>query len=499
MMRTNFLKRLESSAHSLTLTLDRTIGKIDGLLNQIERYETNALSGNGEVAVQPEADEDDEEFFVNRARHPYHLRELDLSRWQEDLRRDRATLRAAHGKLAAITPARDGKLHDIRQTVRRKAAHPTRDQDGRPNRKLLVFTTFKDTAHYLYDNLSGLAEELGLHLAMVSGDDTRTTCGPNHFNAILTNFAPRARGRTDADTGDIDLLIATDCISEGQNLQDCDTVLNYDIHWNPVRLIQRFGRIDRMGSRSRAVRMLNYWPTRDMDAYLRLKSRVQARMALADVAASGDEDPFSEADAQLDLDFRDRQLLRLRDEVLDLDGLDDTPAMSDFTLDYFFAQLLRYLEKNRQELEATPLGAYAVTRPADGPAGPGVIFFLRQSERQRSAQTGAAHRQPHSPVPCRAHRLRWLRPLRLYQRPAGAGGVRGGNRRQNRRPPQPVRPLQRGNRQRAQHGALRCPAGRSPQARQPSEPQRPGRRPGARRQPRFHPAHRRGIPRRVGL
>ena len=283
-MRTNFLKRLESSAHSLTLTLSRTIGKIDGLLEQIERYENNAASGNGEVDVQPEADEDDEEFFINRARHPYHLRELDLSRWKQDLRRDRETLRAAHDRIAAGTPARDGKPHEIKQAIRRKAEHPSIDQDGKPNRELLVFTTFKDTAQYLYDNLSGLAQELGLHLAMVSGDETRTTCGPNHFNAILTHFAPRARGRADAETGEIDLLIATDCISEGQNLQDCDTVLNYDIHWNPVRLIQRFGRIDRMGSRSRAVGMLNYWPTRDMDAYLRLKSRVQARMALADMA-----------------------------------------------------------------------------------------------------------------------------------------------------------------------------------------------------------------------
>ena len=174
-------------------------------------------------------------------------------------------------------------------------------------------------------------------------------------------------------------------------------MLNYDIHWNPVRLIQRFGRIDRMGSRSRAVRMLNYWPTRAMDVYLRLKSRVQARMALADVAASGDEDPFTEADAQLDLDFRDRQLLRLRDEVLDLDGLDDTPAMSDFTLDYFFAQLLRYLEKNRQELEVTPLGAYAVTWPADGPAGAGVIFFLRQLNASAAPKSGQRIASPIHP------------------------------------------------------------------------------------------------------
>lgn len=398
MMRTNFLKRLESSAYSLTLTLDRTVGKIDGLLEQIERYEKNALAGNGEVIVQPEADEDDEEFFINRARHPYHLRELDLARWKGDLQRDRATLLAAHGKIAAITPQRDGKLHEITQAIRYKTEHPSIDRDGKPNRKLLVFTTFKDTAQYLYDNLSGLAQELSLHLAMVSGDETRTASGPNNFNAILTNFAPRARGRTGADTGEIDLLIATDCVSEGQNLQDCDTVLNYDIHWNPVRLIQRFGRIDRMGSRSRAVCMLNYWPTRDMDAYLRLKSRVQARMALADMAASGDEDPFSEEDAQLELDFRDRQLLKLREEVLDLDDPDDTPAMSDFTLDYFFAQLLRYLEKNRKELEAAPLGAYAVTRPAAAaPAGPGVIFFLRQLNANTAPRPGQRVASPIHP------------------------------------------------------------------------------------------------------
>ena len=397
MMCTNFLKRLESSAHSLTLTLDRTIGKIDGLLEQIERYEKSMLTDNGAVIVQPEEDEDDEEFFINRARHPYHLRELDLSRWKEDLRRDRETLRAAHGRIAVVTPQRDGKLHEIRQAIRRKAEHPPFDQDGKPNRKLLVFTTFKDTAQYLYDNLCSLAKELDLNLAMVSGDETRTTSGPNNFNAILTNFAPRARGRTEAGTDEIDLLIATDCISEGQNLQDCDAVLNYDIHWNPVRLIQRFGRIDRMGSRSRSVRMLNYWPTRDMDAYLRLKSRVQARMALADMAASGDEDPFTEDDAQLELDFRDRQLMRLREEVLDLDGLDDTPAMSDFTLDYFFAQLLRYLEKNRQELEATPLGACAVTRPVDGPAGSGVIFFLRQLNANTALKPGQRIASPIHP------------------------------------------------------------------------------------------------------
>ena len=379
MMRVNFLKRLESSAHSLTQTLARTIGKIDDLLNRIERYEQQQAGQDTQADILPDEDEDDEEFLINRARNPYHLRELDLPRWKQDLSADKATLTTAWEQVKAITPERDGKLRELRQCIREKTQHPTTDKDGQPNRKLLVFTTFKDTAQYLYENLADIATELGLNLAMVAGDATHTTFGENNFNAILTNFAPRARGRTEDMDGAIDVLIATDCISEGQNLQDCDTVLNYDIHWNPVRIIQRFGRIDRIGSRNKSVRLLNYWPTKDMDVYLRLQSRVAARMALADAAASGNDDPLNETafeQAQMELNFRDQQLQQLRNEVLDLDELTDGVVMSDFTLDYFFAQLLRYLEKNKAELEATPTGAYAVTD--SDTIRPGVMFFLRQ-------------------------------------------------------------------------------------------------------------------------
>ena len=381
MMRVNFLKRLESSAHSLTETLSRTIGKIDDLLEKIERYEQKQTVQDAQADILPDDDEDDEEFLINRARNPYHLQELNLPSWKQDLRKDKKTLATALGQVKAITPERDGKLQELRQRIREKTESPTTDKDGQTNRKLLVFTTFKDTAEYLYKNLSDLATELSLHMAMVSGDTTHTTFGENNFNAILTNFAPRARGRAEGTSGGIDVLIATDCISEGQNLQDCDTVLNYDIHWNPVRIIQRFGRIDRIGSRNTSVRMLNYWPTKDMDVYLRLQSRVAARMALADAAASGNDDPLNEStfeQAQMELNFRDQQLQQLRNEVLDLDELTDGVVMSDFTLDYFFAQLLRYLEKNKAELEATPNGAYAVTDDKDGAVRPGVIFFLRQ-------------------------------------------------------------------------------------------------------------------------
>ena len=402
MMQTNFLKRLESSAHSLTETLERTIGKIDDLLEKIDRYEQNQQIPQADTDrlldddILPEDDEDDEEFLVNRARHPYHLGELDCTCWKKDLIKDKGTLRKAYESVKAITPERDGKLQAIKAHIRDKAQNPPTDRDGEINRKLLIFTTFKDTAEYLYENLSDLAAELDLNMGLVSGDVTRTQSRPNNFNAILTNFAPRARGRPEDGGDEIDLLIATDCISEGQNLQDCDTVLNYDIHWNPVRIIQRFGRIDRIGSRNLSVRMINYWPTEDMEVYLRLQSRVEARMALADAAATGSEDPLNESayeQAQMELNFRDRQLKQLREEVLDFDDLSDGVVLSDFTLDYFFTQLLRYLENNKKELEATPNGVYAVTHDEDRPMEKGAIFFLRQL----NANTDI-HRKAASPV-----------------------------------------------------------------------------------------------------
>ena len=395
MIRTNFLKRLESSAKSLTLTLERTVTKIDDLMERIDRFKAQQHSPNGVSAeVLPDIDEDDDEFFVNRARNPYHLGQLDLDRWQQDLLLDRAVLDAARRQVAVVTPERDGKLREIKQVIRQKAHNPTFDNDGRPNRKILVFTTFKDTATYLYENLEDLTGELGLNMAMVSGDATRTTVGENNYHAILTAFAPRARNRPSLDDHQIDVLIGTDCISEGQNLQDCDTTLNYDIHWNPVRLVQRFGRIDRIGSRSQTVRMVNFWPTEDMEAYLRLENRVRARMVLADMTATGDSDPLTEEGIQLELTFRDEQLLKLREQIVDLDDLTDTPTMSDFTLDYFFTQLLRYLEKNQEELKSAPRGVYAVTATSNG-MRPGVVFVLRQ--HQEAVKTGQRVASPVHP------------------------------------------------------------------------------------------------------
>ena len=415
MMKTNFLKRLESSPRSLALTLSRVIENMDETLKDIRGYMSRSpiVAPSPDLGLMPglmfemkPADDkivgghappvdviDDDDFIITQSdKRAFLASELDLRRWQADIENDRATLQSVLDSVKKVTPDRDGKLLKIRELIREKANNPTPDQDGKPNRKTLLFTTFKDTAIYLYDNLKAAADELKIGMAMVSGDLTRATVGENGFNDILSNFAPKARGRK-VGGADIDLLIATDCISEGQNLQDCDLVINYDIHWNPVRIIQRFGRIDRIGGRSASVRMVNFWPTSDMDAYLRLQSRVRARMALADAAATGDANPLDEDAAARELQFRDNQLMRLKEEAIALEDLEDVPTLGDFTFGDFVAQLMRYLEANRAELEKMPPGVYAVADPepnaAPYAANPGVIFCLRRRPPPPAEDAGA--------------------------------------------------------------------------------------------------------------
>jgi len=256
---------------------------------------------------------------------------------------------------------------------------------------VLVFAAFADTASYLYESLSKWArQELGIHIALVSGgaDECKTTFGKADFNHILINFSPVAKNRDKMKTmpqdSEIDLLIATDCISEGQNLQDCDYLINYDIHWNPVRNIQRFGRIDRIGSINTAVQLVNFWPTQDLNRYINLKNRVEARMALVDIAATQEDNILNVDELQElitdDLKYRDKQLLRLKDEILDLEDFNESVALSEFTLDDFRMELTKYIEANSTILEHAPLGLYAVVPPHPDyqQIASGVIFCLKQ-------------------------------------------------------------------------------------------------------------------------
>ncbi len=417
MMRVNLLKRLESSVQAFRLTLERMIAKMDKTALRIETWrkkdrrsvEIEGLSAEDEAALG----EEDEEFAVGKGRS-YRLDALDTDRWLRDLREDRKNFQAMLDQAQQVTPERDVKLAELKKILAEKIENPAEDKDGRPNRKALVFTAFADTAAYLYEHVEQWARrKLGVHAALVTGGNgNRSSLDPAGFDDIIRNFAPKAQQRSEAGE-EIDILIATDCLSEGQNLQDCDWAANYDIHWNPVRLLQRFGRIDRIGSRNRRVSMTNFWPTANLDCYLDLKNRVEARMALADAAATGRDDPLSGAEtkderkqaAQLELDFRGEQLQRLLDGSLDIDDADGGVSMSDLTLDDFIADLLQYLQQNRAKLERAPTGIQAVApAPAEKPAvrggasaqpaRPGVIFCLKQKPKSPGQRPKPSERTP---------------------------------------------------------------------------------------------------------
>lgn len=410
MMKVNFLKRLESSVHSFDLTLQRTIQKIDDLLERIDRFEQFKLANPElDLAAVQITDTDDEDlqsaFEISKAKIKIaHLMLEGNEGWKKALKDDRDKLQTLEFFAQSVTPERDAKMLELKKIIKAKAQNPTLNKHGRQNRKVLVFTAFADTAYYLYNNLKEWARgELGIHIALVSGGvaENQATFGRNDFNQILTNFAPIARKREKMNSmpqdDEIDLLIATDCISEGQNLQDCDYLVNYDIHWNPVRVIQRFGRIDRIGSQNEKVQLVNFWPTHDLDKYISLKTRVEARMALVDLSATADDNLLNTEEIEEliteDMRYRDRQLKRLREEVLDLEDFDESISLTDFTLDDFRAELDRYIEANRQVLQDAPLGLYAVvpTDPAEPAIRPGVIYCLKQRAQVEGMTVNPTH------------------------------------------------------------------------------------------------------------
>ncbi len=397
MMKVNFLKRLESSVDSFRQTLERTIDKINTLEKRIVAFELH-VDQNPDLdfdSLRPDDFEDpdfDGEEFTIGGRRRIHLGHLKLPEWLKAVRTDRTQLQFLLEKTAAVSAKRDGKLAELKKLIADKVAQPTINRDGKPIKKVLVFTAFADTARYVYDNLATWARtELKIHAALICGDGGNVCdIGRSDFDDILTNFAPIAKRRADQiaafpeQKAEIDLLIATDCISEGQNLQDCDLLVNYDIHWNPVRIIQRFGRIDRIGSRNEAVHLINFWPVADLDRYLGVKHRVEARMALVDLSATQSDNLLDTTQLEDlikdDLLFRDRQLKRLKDEVLDLEDLDDSVSLTDFSLDEFRQDLINFLRSHEDELKSAPSGLYAVVPPVkDIPmAAPGVIYCLRQ-------------------------------------------------------------------------------------------------------------------------
>jgi SNF2 family DNA or RNA helicase len=411
MMKVNFMKRLESSIYSFRETLQRTINRIENLEKRIDRFQKykdeNPDLEIEDIDIDALEDDDLREALEVGEKLTFKMNHLRLDEWKAAMQEDKDQLYELLLRAKDVDEKRDAKIKELKALIKKKVFNPTITKTGTENKKVLVFTAFADTAKYLYDNLELWAkEELRVNIALVTGgSENKTTFKPKgysentEYNHILTNFSPISKKRSSQksmpkdEEGEIDILIATDCISEGQNLQDCDYMVNYDIQWNPVRIIQRFGRIDRIGSINNKVHLVNFWPTKDLDKYIKLKTRVEARMALVDISGTNEDNLLNKEQIQElvedDLKFRDKQLKRLQDEVLDMDELNEGGvSLSNFSLDDFRMDLLNFIEANRKELEAAPLGIYALVpykldstlfnQDASEVVKPGVIFCLRQ-------------------------------------------------------------------------------------------------------------------------
>ena len=385
LMSINLLKRLESSVNSFRLTLERIYALIEQTLAQLDNVQTNE-----EIQVEPQTvmeslDSDDSEVALSMGnkRMKIALQDLDHISWRRYLEEDLECLRHLLRLLADITPEHDSKLQQLKADLQQKFTHPINSG----NRKVLLFTAFSDTAEYLYDHLAPwLQTHYGLHTALVTGEvEARSTLRlPKRelldFNKVLTLFSPVSKEKAALYPHireEIDVLIATDCISEGQNLQDCDYLINYDIHWNPVRIIQRFGRIDRIGSRNQVIQLVNYWPNVSLDEYIDLKGRVEARMKVSVMTGTGDDNPIS-PEEKGDLEYRRDQLKRLQDEVVDLEEMNSGISIMDLGLNEFRLDLLAYLKKHL-DAEHTPLGLHAVV-PATTECPAGVVFVLKNRD-----------------------------------------------------------------------------------------------------------------------
>lgn len=378
LMSINLLKRLESSVHSFRLTLQRIRDMIAATLDTIHTYDPHKIIELKDLTGAADFDADDMEsdlFTVGR-KVKIALEDMDYLTWQRDLQTDFETLQLLLGMVADITPEHDSKLQSLLETIADKQREPL----NKDNRKVLIFTAFSDTALYLYEHVSRyVMQTFGLHTALVTGSVEGRSTVPKFkadLNNVLTCFSPVSKDRAALmpDGPDIDILIATDCISEGQNLQDCDCVINYDIHWNPVRLVQRFGRIDRIGSRNVVIQMINFWPDVQLDAYIDLRARVETRMKALVLSSTGDDNPLS-PEEKGDLEYRREQLQRLRTEVVDLEDMRGGVSITDLGLNEFRMELLEYA-KHHPELETCPGGISAVAA-ATPDAPPGVVFVLK--------------------------------------------------------------------------------------------------------------------------
>lgn len=380
----NLMKRMESSVYSFNLTLKRIKDLIESTIATIDRFNKQSaheieLTDISNLDEFDDEDQNTDDLFSFGRKIKIDLADMDYVSWRDSLVKDAEVLELLTVMVGDITPEHDSKLQELYKIIDEKISNPINEE----NKKIIIFTAFADTAGYLYDNVSEYVKsKYGLNTAMVSGSvDGRTTCPKlrGDLNTVLTCFSPISKGRDlfeNIPKVDIDILIATDCISEGQNLQDCDYLINYDIHWNPVRIIQRFGRIDRIGSKNKYIQLVNFWPDVTLDDYINLKAKVETRMKIVNMTSTGtgDDNPLSDEE-KTDLEYRKAQLEKLQEEVVDIEDMTTGISIMDLGLNEFRLDLLEYI-KNHPDIEKAPFGLNAVV-PANEDAPAGVIFVLK--------------------------------------------------------------------------------------------------------------------------
>ena len=389
LMRINVLKRMESSIHSFALTTRKLLAAVNGLLEKLEHFDAETDCGDLNIN-DIETDSPELEDLLVGSKVKVLIRDCDVRRWRQELEDDRVQLTKLATVASSVTPERDRKLVALKEMIAAKVRSPI----NAGNRKVIVFTAFADTAAYLYEQLSGWAKgELGVESALVTGTGANRTTFVGlrtDIHTLLTNFSPRSKERAaepDA-SGEIDLLFATDCISEGQNLQDCDWLVNYDIHWNPVRIIQRFGRVDRIGSINGSIQLVNFWPNMELDEYINLEARVSGRMVLLDISATGEENVIEFSPKMNDLEYRRKQLQQLQDSVLDLEEISGGISITDLTLNDFRMDLTEYMREHQSMLEATPFGARAAVAVAGERQG--AVFCLKDMSGKKPPEDAFA-------------------------------------------------------------------------------------------------------------
>lgn len=380
----NLMKRMESSVYSFNLTLKRIKDLIESTIETIDRFNKQSaheieLTDISNIDEFDDEDQNTDDLFSFGRKIKIDLADMDYVSWRDSLEKDAEVLELLTVMVGDITPEHDSKLQELYKIIDEKISNPINEG----NKKIIIFTAFADTAGYLYDNVSEYVKsKYGLNTAMISGSvDGRTTCPKlrGDLNTVLTCFSPISKGRDlfeNVPKEDIDVLIATDCISEGQNLQDCDYLINYDIHWNPVRIIQRFGRIDRIGSKNKYIQLVNFWPDVTLDDYINLKAKVETRMKIVNITSTGtgDDNPLSDEE-KTDLEYRKAQLEKLQEEVVDIEDMTTGISIMDLGLNEFRLDLLEYI-KNHPDIEKAPFGLNAVV-PANEDAPAGVIFVLK--------------------------------------------------------------------------------------------------------------------------